>query len=103
MSRLADRVLRTIREHDLIPAGTYHGIGDTKTISVGAQWVVGAEVDEELVYGITKALWHENARALLDAGHAKGQAITLDTALDGIGIPLHPGAERFYREVGLIQ
>ena len=88
---------------DSIPAGTYPGIGATNTISVGAQWLVGAEVDEELVYGITKALWHENARALLDAGHAKGAAITLETALDGIGIPLHPGAERFYREVGLIQ
>jgi len=88
---------------DLIPAGTYEGIGETPTISVGAQWVVGAEVDEELVYGITQALWHDNARALLDAGHAKGQSITLDTALDGIGIPLHPGAERFYREAGLLQ
>ena len=87
---------------DLIPAGTYEGIGATPTISVGAQWVVGAEVDEELVYGITKALWHENARNLLDNGHAKGQAITLETALDGIGIPLHPGAERFYREAGLL-
>ena len=64
---------------------------------------VGAEVDEELVYGITKATWHENARALLDAGHAKGKAITLETALDGIGIPLHPGAERYYREAGLLQ
>lgn len=88
---------------DVIPAGTYEGIGETRTISVGAQWVVGAEVDEELVYGITEALWHENARKLLDNGHAKGKAITLETALDGIGIPLHPGAERFYREAGLLQ
>ena len=88
---------------DLIPAGTYEGIGATPTISVGAQWVVGAEVDEELVYGITKALWHENARMLLDDGHAKGHTITLETALDGIAIPLHPGAERYYREVGLLQ
>ena len=87
---------------DLIPAGTYEGIDATPTVSVGAQWVVDAEVDEELVYGITKALWHENARNLLDNGHAKGQAITLETALDGIGIPLHPGAERYYREVGLL-
>ena len=87
---------------DLIPAGTYEGIGETPTISVGAQWVVGAEIDEELVYGITKALWHENARQLLDNGHAKGPAITLETALDGIGIPLHPGAERYYREAGLL-
>ena len=88
---------------DVIPAAIYPGISRTQTLSVGAQWLVGAEVDEELVYGITKALWHENARQLLDNGHAKGQAITLATALDGVAVPLHPGAERYYREVGLIR
>ncbi len=88
---------------DLIPAGTYEGIGATPTISVGAQWMVGAEIDEELVYGITKALWTPTARQLLDNGHAKGAAITLVTALDGIGVPLHPGAERYYREAGLLR
>jgi TRAP transporter TAXI family solute receptor len=87
---------------DTIPAGVYPGVDRTETLSVGAQWLVGAEIDEELVYGITKALWHENARQLLDNGHAKGQAITLATALDGVSVPLHPGAERYYREVGLI-
>jgi TRAP transporter TAXI family solute receptor len=87
---------------DVIPAGTYPGTGQVNTISVGAQWVVGAEIDEDLVYGITKALWHENARKLLDNGHVKGLAITLETALDGIAIPLHPGAEHYYREVGLL-
>jgi len=87
---------------DTIPAGTYPGVGQTDTLSVGAQWVVGAEIEEDLVYGITRALWHENARALLDNGHVKGRAITLATALDGIAIPLHPGAERYYREVGLL-
>ena len=88
---------------DVIPAGTYPGVSQTETLSVGAQWLVGAETDEELVYGITKALWHDNARQLLDNGHAKGQAITLATALDGVAIPLHPGAERYYREAGLIE
>jgi TRAP transporter TAXI family solute receptor len=88
---------------DVIPAGTYKGVGETKTISVGAQWVVSAEVEEDLVYGITQALWHDTARTLLDTGHQKAQAITLARALDGIAIPLHPGAERFYREAGLIQ
>jgi hypothetical protein len=88
---------------DTIPAGTYPGVGQTETLSVGAQWLVAAEVDEELVYGITKALWHDNARQLLDNGHAKGHAITLATALDGLAIPLHPGAERYYRERGLIE
>jgi uncharacterized protein len=87
---------------DTIPAHTYPGVGQTETVSVGAQWLVGAEVDDDLVYGITKALWHDNARKLLDDGHSKGRAITLETALDGVAVPLHPGAERYYREVGLI-
>jgi uncharacterized protein len=87
---------------DIIPAHTYPGVGQTATLSVGAQWLVGAEVGDDLVYGITKALWHDNARKLLDDGHSKGRAITLETALDGIAVPLHPGAERYYREVGLI-
>jgi len=84
-----------------IPAGVYEGIGETKTISVGAQWVVGAGVDEDLVYEITKAVWNEKSRKLLDNGHAKGKAITLESALDGVGIPLHPGAARFYKEAGV--
>jgi len=89
---------------DLIPAGTYEGITtDTPTISVGAQWVVDAKVDAELVYQITRALWNDSTRELLDKGHAKGKAIQKKTALDGIGIPLHPGAERFYREAGLLK
>ena len=88
---------------DMIPAGTYEGIGETKTISVGAQWVVGAQVDAELIYQVTKALWNANSRKLLDNGHAKGKAITLETALDGVGIPLHEGAKRYYKEAGLIK
>jgi hypothetical protein len=36
-------------------------------------------------------------------GHAKGSDITLESALDGVGVPLHAGAERFYREAGMIE
>ncbi len=86
-----------------IPADTYEGVGDTHTVAVGAQWLTSVDEPDDLIYGITKALWNENTRHLLDTGHAKGKVITLDTALDGIGIPLHPGAERFYKEAGLIK
>jgi TRAP transporter TAXI family solute receptor len=87
-----------------VPGGTYQGVDeDVQTLSVGAQWVTSSEQPEELIYGITKALWNDNTRKLLDAGHAKGKSITKETALDGIGIPLHPGAERFYREAGLLE
>ena len=90
-----------------IPANVYEGVDyEVKTPAVSALLNVSADLDEELVYGITKALWNDNTRTLLDNGHAKGKQITLDTALDGVlnlGVPLHPGAERFYREQGLIQ
>lgn len=88
---------------DLIPADTYDGIGETESLSVGAQLVVSADVDDKLVYAITKALWNEKSRKLLDKGHAKGKVITKETALDGVGIPLHPGAEKYYKESGLLK
>ncbi|PKQ11277.1 MAG: immunogenic protein [Alphaproteobacteria bacterium HGW-Alphaproteobacteria-1] len=86
-----------------IPEGAYEGVPATPTVAVGAQWITSAKEDEALIYDITKALWNEKTRVLLDVGHAKGKAITRETALDGIGIPLHPGAERFYKEAGLLK
>jgi len=88
---------------DVIPAGIYEGIGETESISVGAQWVVSANVDDELVYNIIKAIWNKQSRKLLDRGHAKAKSITIESALEGIGIPLHPGAERYYREAGFLK
>ena len=88
---------------DIIPEGTYEGVGKIESISVGAQWVVSAKVDDDLIYEISKAIWNEKSRKLMDKGHAKGKMITVETALDGIGIPLHPGAERYYKEVGLLK
>lgn len=89
---------------DLVPAGTYDGVSaDVTTLAVGAQWVTSEAQSEEVIYGITKALWNENTRKMLDSGHAKGKAIRTETALAGVGIPLHPGAEKFYREAGLLK
>lgn len=90
-----------------IPAGVYEGVDyDVKTPAVSALLIVSSDLSEELVYGITKAMWNDNTRKLLDNGHAKGKQITPDTALDGIaalGVPLHAGAEKFYREAGLLK
>jgi len=87
--------------HDDVPANTYPGVGRVKTVSVGAQWLVRSSVDDETVYQITRSLWNENSRKLLDAGHAQGKHISLHTALDGITVPLHPGSRRFYNEIGM--
>lgn len=87
---------------DIIPAEAYPGLPATPTVAVNALWVVAEGMHEDFVHALTAALWNEATRRLLDAGHAKAKAITLETALDGIGIPLHPGAQRFYREQGLL-
>lgn len=88
---------------DFIPQGTYPGIDGTETLSVGAQWLVSANVSTDLVYKITKAMWNETSRKLFETGHPRAKAITLEAALEGVSIPLHAGAERFYREVGMVK
>lgn len=88
---------------DTIPADTYKGVAAVNTLAVGAQWVTSDKADANTVYEITKALYGEAAQKQLAAGHAKGKLITKENAVKGAGIPFHPGAERFYREAGLIK
>jgi TRAP transporter TAXI family solute receptor len=88
---------------DKIPDGAYKDVKGVETIAVGAQWITSSKHPADLVYEITKALWSDKTRAAMDAGHAKGKEIRKETALQGVGIPLHEGAEKFYKEVGLIK
>ena len=87
----------------MIPANTYKGVGEVKTISVNAQWITSTKQSEAVVYEITKALYSEKTQAALAAGHAKGKFITRQNAVTGAGIPFHPGAEKYYKEVGLLK
>jgi hypothetical protein len=101
----ADKLLSEYKffAKDTVPAGTYKDVPETQTISVNAQWVTSAKQSEDLVYKITKALWSDETRKQLDTGHAKGKLIILKTATTGLGIPLHPGAEKFYKEAGVLK
>jgi hypothetical protein len=82
----------------IIPAGTYKGVdSDVPTVSLMAIWVVNADQPADLIYKITKNLWEH--RDQLEKVHDKSKDITFDTALDGLGVPLHPGAEKYYREM----
>ena len=89
-----------------IKAGTYPGVQyDVNTLAVQGILVTSSDQPEDLIYEITKAMWNKTTRKLLDNGHAKGKVIRLETALkgiDGLKVPLHPGAEKYYKEVGLI-
>ena len=88
---------------DEIPDGAYKNIASVKTVSVNAIWATSSKQPDDLIYNVTSALWNDNTRKLLDSGHAKGRAIRLETAVRGLGVPLHVGAEKSYREKGVIK
>ncbi|HYC05178.1 MAG TPA: TAXI family TRAP transporter solute-binding subunit [Azospirillaceae bacterium] len=84
----------------LVEAGIYNGVPETRSLGVGAQWLVHDAVPDAIVYGVAKALWHPATLRLLHEGHPRGAAIRPEKALDGLAVPLHSGAERYYREAG---
>lgn len=86
---------------EVIPAGTYSNVPEATTIAVLAMIVGHADLPEELAYEFTSGIF-ENLGDIHRA-HERGQLVTLDTALNGMPIDLHPGAARYYREKGLIQ
>jgi TRAP transporter TAXI family solute receptor len=87
---------------DEIPPGTYKGLEEwIPTIGTTALWVVAADVPEALVHAILRTLWQEPTQKLLESRHPIGRRIRLETALEGLDIPLHPGAARFYQEQGM--
>lgn len=88
--------------YETIPEGTYNGVDhDTLTVASPALMVASKDLDEELVYQMTKAIY-ENIEDL-EAVHAQGKNIKLENANSAMSIPLHPGAERYYKEMGVIE
>lgn len=85
-----------------IPAGTYEGqTADVATAAVGNFLITHDGVSDETAYQMTKLLF-ENLDQMT-AAHAAAKAINIEKALVGMPIPLHPGAERYYKEKGLIK
>ena len=84
----------------VIPADTYKGVTEEiQTVSVQTLVVAGEKLSEEAAYQIVKAVF-EHKEELENINHAYKQT-TLEQAADTF-VPLHPGAERYYREVGLL-
>lgn len=83
-----------------IPGGTYEDVsGDTPTYGLANGLVISADMPEERVYLMTKAIF-DNLDALAGVHPALGR-VSKDTVLNGFGAPLHPGALRYYREIGV--
>lgn len=81
-----------------ILGGIYPGIPETPTLEVRALLVVSSKMADNMAYAVTKALFSEATQKLLTEGHPLGKDITIEAAQKGLSIPLHSGAERFYRE-----
>jgi TRAP transporter TAXI family solute receptor len=83
-----------------ILANAYDGVPtDTPTIAVGLTLVVSASLPDDLVYGITKALWQIDTQKVLNNVLHGGTPLELGNAQNGLGIALHPGALRYYTEL----
>ena len=85
-----------------IPADTYRGQTTAVQSAAVQNFLVTHEgVSNDTVYGMTKALW-TNLDQLV-AAHSAAKAIDIKHALNGMPIPLHPGAEKYYKEVGVLK
>ncbi len=85
-----------------IPTGAYEGLPEVETLATPVQLLVREDLGADLVYAVTARLWAADTRRQLAAALAPAGALSLEEALDGLEAPIHPGAERFYRERGLL-
>jgi TRAP transporter TAXI family solute receptor len=82
----------------VVKAGTYRGVDtDVHVAALKAMLVARDEINAELIYELTKALF-EKAGSI---GHAKAREFSLDLAVQAITIPFHPGAARYFKEKGV--
>lgn len=85
-----------------IPSGTYKGTNvDVPSIAVLSMIVTRDDLDADLVYSLTKTLIEKQPE--LAQRHAKGKELSKESAVTGITVPWHPGAERYYREIGILK
>jgi TRAP transporter TAXI family solute receptor len=86
----------------ILPGGTYRGVDvDTATIVNFGHIITHKDMPEDLIYNVVKALW-EN-KSYMDEGASSFKFITIeDAATKTLGVPLHPGAEKYFKEVGAL-
>lgn len=82
-----------------LAAGTYDKqTEDATTVAVKATLIAADDLSEDVVYNVTKGIF-ENIEAI-KATHAKGAELSADSGVQGVSIPFHPGAEKYFKEIG---
>ncbi len=102
---VVDKWLGKFRYRDMIEPGQYQGQANTEAVkawntSVGV--AVRADLDEEIVYKVTKAFWDNLGQITSDAPWAKALDVEYAAAKRGL-MELHPGAARYYAEAGVLK
>ncbi|MTJ81149.1 MAG: TAXI family TRAP transporter solute-binding subunit [Telmatospirillum sp.] len=86
-----------------IPAGTYPGqITAVPTLAVGVNLVVSETMPDDLAYGLARVLWAPRTLSSLVQGVPQAAGLAAPAGLIGLGLDLHPGARRYYRDAGLM-
>ncbi len=86
-----------------VPAGTYKGVDtDTPSFQDSALWVANADVSDEIVYDLLSKIYTDEGLAHMKAQKKTFKDMAIETGIEGIVTPLHPGAEKFWKEKGLL-
>ncbi len=89
-------------EHAEIAINTYGNIAPIKTFQLGVQWVVNKNIDSELIFEITKKLWQGQSKYIFNNANPDIKFPNISDAIPyGYGPPLHTGAKKYYKEIGL--
>ena len=82
-----------------IPLGSYKGQNAAvMTVAVKATFIVSSKLSEDTVYQLTKTLFESKPQ--IEAAHAKGAELSTKYAIEGISVPFHPGAVKYFKEIG---
>jgi hypothetical protein len=103
---ISDEILAEIQKdapyftRKVIPAGTYPDQEeDCNTITCKAVLYCRADIDEDTIYKITKAFYESGDE--IAAAHATGKEVQLEGCLEGVTTPIHPGAAKYFKEMGM--
>ena len=86
-----------------VPAGTYKGVDhDTPSFQDSALWVANSKVPDDVVYDLLSKIYTDEGLAYMVSQKKTFKEMSVETGINGIVTPLHPGAEKFWKEKGLL-
>jgi hypothetical protein len=87
-----------------IPAGTYKGVdNDVPSFQDSALWVASPKVSADIVYKLLSVIYTDEGLAHMHGQKKTFKAMKIETGINGIVTPLHPGAEKFWKEKGILK